>query len=118
MVRVTDGPEPAAEVLSRHKLPNPGGHDLLRYDQRHLSVTVGRGAYLFDCDSQTFSPLPGLADQSDLKSVNRHPVTGQVMFTQATKGKVHANKLQWTDGTELPLPYEMLYKARWNVAER
>ena len=118
VLRVVDGSEPAVQVLSRHKLPNPGGHDLLRYDERHLSVTVGQGAYLFDCDRQTFSSLPGLADQSDLKSVNRHPITGQVMFTQAGKGKAHTNKLQWTDGTELAVPYEMLYKARWNIADK
>lgn len=118
VLRVVDGAKPEVEVLSHHKLSKPGGHDLFPYDKAHLAVTDGQGAYLFDCDTHTFSPLPALANHPDLKSVSRNPVTGQVMFTQAEPGTAHTNKLQWTGGTELLLPYKLIYKARWNIADK
>lgn len=118
VLQVADAAKPEAQVLSHHKLSKSGGHDLYRYDKSHLAVTDGQGAYLFNCDTHTFAPLPALANHPDLKSVSRHPVTGKVMFTQAEPRTAHTRKLQWTDGTELVLPYELLYKARWNIAEK
>lgn len=116
VLRVVSEPAVKAEIISRHQLPKPGGHDLMAYDRQNLAVTVNEAAYLVDRDTLSFSPLPGLADRPDLKSISRHSVTRQVMFTQSDPGKNHTNRLQWTDGTELVLPYKLIYKARWNAS--
>lgn len=107
-----------AEVLSRSKAPDIGGHDLFPFDESHLSVTFHKGAWLYDVRTEQFSPLPGLNDRPDLKSVGRHPVTAQVMYTQARPGASSGREIKFLEAPDVPLPFKYLYKARWNLPNR
>lgn len=112
---VNTGAKPSAEVLAKWKLPSPGGHDLFPLDETHLAVTVGRGVYRFNVEAETFSPLPKLAEQANVKSVSRHPGTGQVLYTQSGPQGWWTRKVRFVGGEPIVLGPLKLYKARWNA---
>jgi hypothetical protein len=106
----------SAEVAGRFKLPSPWGHDLSPYGPGKLAVTTSQHVYLFDLDKGAFEPLPALADATDVKCISRHPITQRVTYTQAEAGAALTNRLRFLDGQDdLPLPYDMIYKARWGI---
>lgn len=111
-LEVAPGRQPAAKVIRRWTLPTPGGHDLFPLDDRRLAVTVGRAVYQFDAQAESFSPLPALARLRNVKSVGRHPVTGQIICTQ---GRPFTDKIHVLGRESIVLEPEDLYKARWNA---
>jgi len=114
-LEVIRGERASAEVLKRWKLPGRGGHDLFALDEGRLAVTVGDGAYQFDLKAEEFSPLAGLAGKANVKSVCRHPTTGEIIYTQGEP--VFTNKVRFLGGHDLVLPVSDLYKARWNAPD-
>ena len=112
-LKVTPGPQPSAEVLKRWKLPLGGGHDLAPLDAGHLVVTVNSGVYRFDVNSGSFARMKGLGGKWFVKSVSRHPATGQIAYTQGKP--TYARSVRFLGGEDLPLPVDMLYKVRWNA---
>jgi len=112
-LKVHGGREPSAEVLRRWDLPKGGGHDLFTLNETHLVVTVNRGVYQFDVEAEAFSPMPGLADLANVKSLCRHPVSGQVIYTQGER--IFTSKVRFVGADPIVLPPKDLYKARWNA---
>ena len=112
-LKVHGGREPSAEVLRRWNLPKRGGHDLFALDETHLVVTANRGVYQFDVEAEAFSPMPALAEVANVKSLCRHPVSGQVIYTQGER--IFTNKVRLVGAEPIVLPPRNLYKARWNA---
>lgn len=109
--------QPSLSLTDSYPLPTGDGHDLQPVPKSDdLIVTTGRGVYLFDRQSRRFRPHPELGDRPRVKSVNVHPVTGQMVLIEASQ------KAWWNDTVELlsppgtiRLPDLRLYKARWLV---
>ena len=76
------------------------------------SVTVGRGVYQFDAQAESFSPLPALARLRNVKSVGRHPASGQIIYTQ---GRPFTDRIHIAGRRPIALEPDDLYKARWNA---
>ncbi len=106
----------SAEVVTRWKLPGDGGHDLSRFDEAHLAISMYKGCCLFDTRDGTFKPLPGLENAADVKSISRDPGSGRVIYTQATTGNF-ASGLSCLPTGSVKLPYPAIYKVRWNIDE-
>jgi hypothetical protein len=104
-------------VERKWPLPTPGGHDLSPCrDPRQLFVTSNTHVYRFDMKEGRFEPMPALAEQPKVKSIDEHPRTGQIVYHQGTE------KTWWSDtirflapARTLTLPEERLYKVRWDV---
>jgi hypothetical protein len=104
-------------VDKKWPLPTSGGHDLFPMrDSRYLFVTTNTHVYRYDTKEGRFEPLPKLAEQPKVKSIDQHPRTGQIVYHQGT------DKTWWSDTIRflepertLQLPDEKLYKVRWDV---
>src|SRR5512140_3132314 len=83
------------------------------WDDKSLAITEGETAHLFDVETETFALLPAPADKSGIKSINRDPRTGRVIFTQATRGDF-ATELRSLDAPPVKITGLPLYKTRWN----
>jgi hypothetical protein len=98
------------------RLPEGGGHDLFPgpgTDQ--LTLTTTDHCWIFDCASRTVAPHPQLADRAGVKSVNRHPLTGQIAFTQAEPPNWWTTRIQFLNPEgSCAVPGEQFYKVRWN----
>jgi hypothetical protein len=109
------GEKPSLALKAGHALPDDNGHHLQAIPQSNdLVVTTGSRVYLFDRQTRQFRPHPELGDKANVKCVSIHPVSGRTVFIQAS------NKAWWNDtigllspATEVRLPGERLYKARW-----
>jgi hypothetical protein len=112
-----DTANPRLAVISSHPLPDTGGHDFYTVpDSPFLFVTTSRHVWLFDCDTKTFQPHPGLADKAGVKSVCQHPDTKQVVYVQGDGDYWWSEKLHFLAPDDvLHIPGEHFYKARWNV---
>lgn len=98
-------------------LPENGGHDLQPVTGSPLlSVTTTNHSWLFDRDARTFVLHPKLGDRRHVKSISKHPVTGQTVYVQADEPNWWTQCLRflYPDQT-LCTPGEHYYKARWNI---
>lgn len=107
--------QPALIEAASHALPTPGGHDLRAVPGTpNLVVTTNTDVYLFDRRTGTFGAFPGLSGKKKVKSVDIHPRTGRILFTQADESWwTHTIRFLEPAGT-IAGPGEKTYKARWN----
>jgi len=113
-----DSRNPALERLGLIPLPEDDGHDLYPVgDSPFLSVSTGEHCWLFDRDTQKFTPHPLLYDKVKVKSICQHPVTRQLVYVKAKGGKQWwSEKVLFLQPEDtLQIPGEQFYKARWNV---
>lgn len=111
---------PQLDEAARYDLPDAGGHDLSAVPgSNYLAVTTIRNAWLFDRNSHEFKPHPLLGGVDDVKSINVHPSTGQVVWTQADKGFWWTSTIRFLNPeSTFEMKGERLYKARWVAAPR
>jgi hypothetical protein len=104
-------------VDQRWQLPTQGGHDLSpARDSRYLFVTTNTRVYRFDTKESRFEPLPILADEPTVKSVDQHPQTGRIIYHQGTEKTWWSDTIRFLEPARtLQLAEERLYKVRWDV---
>jgi hypothetical protein len=109
--------DPKLERVAKHYLPDSGGHDLFPVPgSGDLVVTTNRRVFLFNRDSGRFRPHPEIGDYEGVKGVSLHPTTGRLVYVQAEGGEWWASNLHFLNpSSELSLPAERIYKARWIV---
>jgi hypothetical protein len=99
-------------------LPDKDGHDFFPVPHTpYISVTTHAHCWLFDRDTKTFAPHPDLPSLVEVKSIDKHPVTGRIVYVKAIKGN------QWwsenirflNPPADIHIPGEIFYKARWNA---
>jgi hypothetical protein len=112
--------EPKLSKVDEYPLPSNSGHDLMPIAGTDLlSVTTIRDAYLFDRADRTFAPHPQLAGKSNVKSITVHPVTKQVVWTQADAGFWWTTTIRFLDPDETQVEAgARRYKVRWVEAPR
>jgi hypothetical protein len=106
-------------VKSRHKLPDPDGHDLRPVPASpELILSTHAGVWRFHRDDAVFRPDPDLQTRVAVKSVDIHPRSGRLAVIHPS------GKTWWSDTLELLKPAakhhmkgETLYKARWLTAD-
>ena len=110
-----DTATPSLVQQSTVDLPDEDGHDLQAVPHsRDLSVTTAHHVYLFDRDKPAFHPHPQLGDRVNVKSLNVHPVTGRILFTQGDAPAWWTKSLHLlSPAADIAAPAEHLYKARW-----
>lgn len=100
---------PALILKEEHRVPDHEGHDLrLLSHGSHLVITTELGVYLFDCAAHRFSPHEAIGTLKDIKSVDIHPKTGRIVFTNWT----FVVRLLSPDA-EIRFHDARPYKARW-----
>lgn len=102
-------------VLKTHPLPERGGHDLSWAGADQFFISVDENCFTFDCTNGKFEVFEKLADQEKVKSVDKDPVTGRIVWHQGTKENWWSRKIRFMepDG-ETELPGERIYKVRWD----
>src|SRR5436190_16636480 len=111
-------PGPKLTRTAAIALPDKSGHDLYPIPgTAFLSVTTERHCWLFDRDKRVLLPHPMLADRAGIKSINEHPVTRQIAFTEAESPNWWTTRIQFQKPDETcAIGDEQFYKVRWNVA--
>lgn len=110
---------PSLSLEREYPLPDNNGHDLHPVPASDdLLVSTGRHVFLFNRESGAFRPHPDIPDQAHVKSVNIHPQSRRLAYTQGH------DEHWWTDTVHLlhpqgqvQLPGQRLYKVRWLAAE-
>jgi hypothetical protein len=112
--------EPKLSMVDEDPLPSDSGHDLMPIPGTNLlSVTTVRDAYFFDRGDRTFAPHPQLAGKSNVKSVTVHPVTGQIVWTQADPGFWWTTTIRFLNPDEAQVEEgARRYKVRWAESPR
>jgi len=109
---------PRLDLLKTWPLPDEHGHDLrLLEDERRLLLTTCESVWIFDIRTASFAHFGPLANIREVKSVDIHPVTRQIVWTQAETS-------WWTHHVYFKQPERMLhfpdeprlYKVRFNRA--
>ncbi|RNI28907.1 hypothetical protein EFA69_12740 [Rufibacter immobilis] len=96
------------------KLPNTGGHDLqLVPSEEKLLITDTRTVWEFDLSSFSFSEFSPLKGMKNVKSVGKHPVSKQLIYTKAEESwwTYHVNFMD--PNQRASFPEIRVYKARW-----
>ncbi|MFT2008862.1 DUF6528 family protein [Pontibacter sp. 13R65] len=96
------------------KLPNTGGHDLqLVPSEDKLLLTDTRTVWEFDLNSFNFSEFSPLKGMKNVKSIGKHPVSKQLIYTKAEESwwAYHVNFIDPNQRTVFPEMH--VYKARW-----
>jgi len=100
-------------------LPTPGGHDLSRIEPGDLRfyVTTETAVYTFTAKSGAFVPDEEIGPRADVKSVDREPRTGAVVYHQgASRREWWSDTIRFRGGrAPIVLPGARLYKVRWDV---
>jgi hypothetical protein len=112
-----EGSAPRLDPIQTWTLPDEHGHDLrLLEAQRQLLLTTRESVWTFDIRTSAFAHFEPLANIRDVKSVDIHPVTGQIVWTQAeTNWWTHHVYFKHPEQT-LNFPNEpRLYKVRFNA---
>lgn len=107
---------PSLTRIDTIKLPEGGGHDLFPDPASpRLLLSTGGRTWTFDRDTGKIAPHPVIADVGGVKSLNHHPVTGQLMFTRATiPGGSNTFQLELRKPDFTIRLDQKTYKARWN----
>lgn len=104
------------EVDKRWDLPNRGGHDLvLSADGRQLLLTNTRHVYRFDIEDERFIAHQALGELADVKSVNRHPESGVLVYMQAGENWWNDTIRFAGEDRVIRLEGERIYKVRWDL---
>ena len=111
--------KPVLNRVAEYALPNRGGHDLAPVPgSSDLVVTTNSSVFLFDRDRGQFRPHPQIGERKRVKGVSIHPVSGRVVYVEAEGREWWASRLRFLNpSTELQLPGERIYKARWLVRQ-
>ena len=106
---------PSLKQDATYKLPGDDGHDLLAVPQsRDLIVTTHARVYLFDRETREFRLHPELGGKPDVKCVGVNPTTGRTFYLQGDGDAWWTGTLRFlSPASEVHLPKERLYKARW-----
>jgi len=98
------------------QLPSQGGHDLLALpDSEKLIITIEKGAFIFDRDTEDFSTYEPLANQVNVKAITFHPESKQMAYVQAEGDNWWAENIHFENPDFLiHVPGEHFYKIRWN----
>ncbi|MFT6242546.1 MAG: hypothetical protein ACI9NQ_001518 [Paracoccaceae bacterium] len=73
--------------------------------------------FLCDCASGTFKVFAKRARQTKVKSIDRDPVTGRVVWHQGAKETWWSRKIRFQVPEKVTeLPDEFIYKVRWDRA--
>lgn len=116
VVNTEESPRERWTVKTRTPLPSVGGHDLSpHHDQSRLLVTTNTQVLIFDRDKFTFTVAEGFGDPKRIKSVDRHATSGRIVFHQATAEHWWSDTIRFTDGEQIRLMNERLYKIRWDT---
>ena len=110
--------EPRLELTAEYHLPDSDAHDLTPVPASDLlAFTTLHHVWGFDRSQHSFSLHPQLGNMGDVKSVSTHPVTKQLVFTQAGSGVWWTDTLRFANPEEqVTLKGERLYKVRWWAA--
>ncbi|MFC6997333.1 DUF6528 family protein [Rufibacter roseus] len=96
------------------KLPSTGGHDLqLDPSEEKLLVTDTRTVWEFELKNSSFTEFSPLQGMKNVKSVGKHPVSKQLIYTKAEESwwTYHVNFMDPNQCAAFP---DMrVYKARW-----
>lgn len=108
---------PSLEMKSTHTLPDDDGHDLRAVPgSADLVLSTGKHVWLFDRDKGSFRGHPDLKNKEQIKAIDIHPRTGQLIFTQAQKPNWWTDTLTFLHpDAQIHLEGERIYKARWLV---
>ncbi|MDO5570833.1 MAG: DUF6528 family protein [Bacteroidales bacterium] len=68
---------------NRFTIPLVGGHDLMKVNDNEILITAHKGVYIFDINSNKFSPFEPFKESENIKSVNYNKKTGAVVYTKA-----------------------------------
>ncbi|MDR2139500.1 MAG: SMP-30/gluconolactonase/LRE family protein [Tannerella sp.] len=107
-----DTESPALQLERMWRLPEDDGHDLSRVSKDRLLVTTARDVYRFDLVQERFTPFEPLQGVAEVKSVNCHETTGQLVYTKAEESWWTHHIYQKQPDRTLTLPDIRLYKAR------
>jgi len=110
--------DPTLKENSRHRLPDPGGHDLQRSsDGESLILSTLHGVWTFLPESGEFSAYPGLDSTAEVKSIS--VALGKAQSSAPTIW-LQAEQRWWSDTvytsepeTRYLMPDAKIYKARW-----
>lgn len=106
---------PSLKLEASYPLPGYGGHELSAVGKTPmLIVSVESGVWLFDRDTRTFRPHDQLKDLHHVKSAMVHPVTEQLIYTQADSPNWWTSKIRFKNPDRTIIrDGERLYKVRW-----
>ncbi len=109
---------PHLDLAAEYHVPDSDAHDLSPIpDSDLLALTTLHHVWVFNRGQHSFSLHPQLGDVGDVKSVNTHPVTKQLVFTQAGKGVWWTDTLRFANpDQQVTLEGERMYKVRWWTA--
>ena len=106
----------AWSVEARHQLPKPGGHDLSPlHDGVHLYATASFQVFLFNRDKGQFRVHPKIGAEAKVKSVDRHPKTGLVVYHKGTLKTWWSDMIRFIDAEPIRMEGHRLYKVRWDI---
>lgn len=74
---------PSLKLEKSWKIPEVGGHDLVRVTENELLVSVHNGVHWFDIETESFEPFEPLANAENIKSVNFDKKSGSLVYTIA-----------------------------------
>lgn len=114
-LREWEGTTPGLLEVSRHPLPDGGGHDLYPVPgSPMLTVTTNARCWLFDRGRREFKPHPELGERAGVKSIAVNPLTGQTAFVQADRPDWWSETLRFLKPARaFRVAGERFYKARW-----
>lgn len=75
---------PVIKLVKKVTAPAVGLHDVTKIDDNTL-VMGGRNCFLFDVNTETFTPLPFFKGRKGLKSLNYNPANGEMWYTDSTE---------------------------------
>lgn len=114
LLRLQSASDGRWSVKERWDLPSRGGHDLSPHDDTNLFVTSSTQVFLFDRDRGLFSVHQSIGDRSKVKSVDRDPKTGAVVFHQGTATTWWSDTIRFLGRPAIHLADTRLYKVRWD----
>lgn len=110
-----DTDTPTLALAADLELPDRGAHDLSSVASTSLLLLSTRAnVWSFDRETEVFAPYAPLADDSKVKSVDVHPLSGRVAVSRADRDwwTTQIRLLGPDASIELP-EEERLYKVRW-----
>ncbi len=105
---------PKLTLEKKWKIPGISGHDLqLSPDGDELFLTETENPWTFSLKTFEFKKLPALAGIPNVKSLGRHPVTGQLIYTVPEESWWTFHVKFLNPARSLAFPGMHVYKARW-----
>lgn len=106
--------QPELQLKKKVRLPDIWGHDLFDLPGTgKLILTTEHHSWLFDRTDNSIAPYESIFEKKDVKGVSSNPVNGKTVYTKGDGGHWWTDTIRYLDGSELKLPGERIYKARW-----